>query len=458
MGTHPIFESDFDCLTDMMWWLILAVVATRASVIELGANLEAVVASKQPLLVQFYAPWCGHCQQMAPTWSALGSSPRLKGVMVGKLDCTAHQAVAQKFGIRGFPTVKFFRNGRGIDYDGARTEEKIAAFAHAMLQPAVKTQLDTSLASLIASKPEPPVFLHLGQRGELYGEFEHVAELFMPQLGFYHIEAPHAGRIGVVKDGQMFDYVPGSAARQLAAWVSAEKESSFGEFTLKTAKRFVKHKFIVVAIDKVDGSEATKTVEQMALSRSPALAEFHFTHGYTDMAQRSLDHLTYRDANEGDIIILPKDAHDGYYYLTHGPISEQNLQIFLDQVKKGEAELLGKSAFSRFVWDFIAGFMRLFKENPVLGGLIVGIPSLLIGFIIFGICSIPEGEYEDFSDSDQDGDEDHEDDGDISSEHDDDDQSSIRQRRSQQHEQQTQTSPAVDEHSNTASTETSKDK
>ena len=50
--------------------------------------------------------------------------------------------------------------------------------------------------------------------------------------------------------------------------------------------------------------------------------------------------------------------------------SEQNLQIFLDQVKKGEAELLGKSAFSRFVWDFIAGFMRLFKENPVLGGLI----------------------------------------------------------------------------------------
>merc|ERR1711935_787652 len=98
--------------------------------------------------------------------------------------------------------------------------------------------------------------------------------------------------------------------------------------------------------------------------------------------------------------------------------------------------------FSRFVWDFIAGFMRLFKENPVLGGLIVGIPSLLIGFIIFGICSIPEGEYEDFSDSDQDGDEDHEDDGDISSERGDDDQSSIRQRRSQQHEQEPQNSQA----------------
>ena len=36
-----------------------------AAVVELGANLEAVVSSGQPLLVQFYAPWCGHCQQMA---------------------------------------------------------------------------------------------------------------------------------------------------------------------------------------------------------------------------------------------------------------------------------------------------------------------------------------------------------------------------------------------------------
>ena len=170
--------------------------------------------------------------------------------MVGKLDCTAHQAIAQKFGIRGFPTVKFFRNGRGIDYDGPRTEDKIAAFAHAMLGPAVKTQLDTSLASLIASKPEPPVFVHLGQRGELYGEFEHVAELFMPQLSFYHIEAPHPGRVGVVKDGQIYDYTPGSIGGRLATWVTTEKESSFGEFTLKTAKRFVKHKFVVVAIDK----------------------------------------------------------------------------------------------------------------------------------------------------------------------------------------------------------------
>ena len=80
----------------------------------------------------------------------------------------------------------------------------------------------------------------------------------------------------------------------------------------------------------------------------------------------------------------------------------------------------------------------------------MGIPSLLIGFIIFGICSIPEGEYEDYSESD-DSDHDH-DDGDVSSEHDsDDDQTSIRHRRPAEQ---------LDEHSNTATTttESSKDK
>ena len=49
-----------------------------------------------------------------------------------------------------------------------------------------------------------------------------------------------------------------------------------------------------LTVTVVDGSEKTSTVEQMALSRSPALKEFHFTHGYTSMAQRSIDHLTYR--------------------------------------------------------------------------------------------------------------------------------------------------------------------
>ena len=51
----------------------------------------------------------------------------------------------------------------------------------------------------------------------------------------------------MVKDGQMIDF---THERRLGTWINSEKESSFAEFTLKTAKRFLKHKFVVVAVDK----------------------------------------------------------------------------------------------------------------------------------------------------------------------------------------------------------------
>ena len=69
----------------------------------------------------------------------------------------------------------------------------------------------------------------------------------MPSIAFYHIEAPHEGKVAVVKDGQMIDF---THEGRLGAWINSEKESSFAEFTLKTAKRFLKHKFVVIAVDK----------------------------------------------------------------------------------------------------------------------------------------------------------------------------------------------------------------
>ena len=105
--------------------------------------------------------------------------------------------------------------------------------------------------------------------------------------------------------------------------------------------------------------------------------------------------------------------------MLQSPADKIEFEDFLNAIRSGRAELNGKSAFGRFFADFINGFIRLFKENPILGGLIgncdvvlilnfnivlVGIPILLISFIIWGICSIPEGEDEDYSDSGTDGD------------------------------------------------------
>ena len=62
-------------------------------------------------LVMFYAPWCGHCKRMKPEYVKAASSMKEKGVH-GKLaavDTTIHRALGQRFEIRGYPTILYFK-------------------------------------------------------------------------------------------------------------------------------------------------------------------------------------------------------------------------------------------------------------------------------------------------------------------------------------------------------------
>lgn len=92
---------------------------------------KLVVQSDELWLVEFFAPWCGHCKNLAPHWSKAASE--LKGkVKLGALDATVHQAKASQYGVQGYPTIKFFAPGSkdsAVDYDGGRTANDIVAWA-----------------------------------------------------------------------------------------------------------------------------------------------------------------------------------------------------------------------------------------------------------------------------------------------------------------------------------------
>jgi len=75
---------------------------------------KEVLKSDIPVLVDFWAVWCGPCKAIAPTVEDLAKQYRGK-VKVAKLDVDAHQQVPQQYGIRSIPTILLFKGGRVVD-------------------------------------------------------------------------------------------------------------------------------------------------------------------------------------------------------------------------------------------------------------------------------------------------------------------------------------------------------
>merc|ERR1712096_152672 len=105
--------------------------AKTSKVVKLtSANFKKLVLeSDEPWLVEFYAPWCGHCKSLAPEYKKV---QELIGDIgkVGTLDMTEHREIGIKYDVKGFPTIKLFSNDKSnpIDYKGQRTAGALATF------------------------------------------------------------------------------------------------------------------------------------------------------------------------------------------------------------------------------------------------------------------------------------------------------------------------------------------
>jgi len=126
-------------------------------------NFDSIALDQsKDVLVEFYAPWCGHCKKLAPTYEQLGNAfVSEPNVIIAKVDATTNQELASKYGVKGYPTIKWFGKQNKEDplkYEGGRT---LGAFVNFINEKAnTKRNEDGSLKLSVGRIPEIDVIAH----------------------------------------------------------------------------------------------------------------------------------------------------------------------------------------------------------------------------------------------------------------------------------------------------------
>jgi protein disulfide-isomerase-like protein len=119
-------------LLTLLLSLCVTLIHAEGDVLALNSpnDAAALFTPSRPLFVKFYAPWCGHCKSLAPTWAKIATSLKSEGVDIAHVDCTVEDhGFCNSFGVRSYPTLKLIDNGKVYPYTDQRNEAELVAFA-----------------------------------------------------------------------------------------------------------------------------------------------------------------------------------------------------------------------------------------------------------------------------------------------------------------------------------------
>uniref|UniRef100_A0AC35FXX6 Protein disulfide-isomerase n=1 Tax=Panagrolaimus sp. PS1159 TaxID=55785 RepID=A0AC35FXX6_9BILA len=146
-------------------------------------TFDEFISDKPIMLLEFYAPWCGHCKKLAPEFEKAAQKLKEHKIPLAKVDATAEKRLGDQFGVSGYPTLKILRNGRRFDYDGPRDAEGIVKYMLQQAKPAAKPLKTVKAAQRLFSKDDVTIIgFFATEESKSYEAFTEAAEMTRPEF------------------------------------------------------------------------------------------------------------------------------------------------------------------------------------------------------------------------------------------------------------------------------------
>ena len=399
--------------------------AEQGTVVLTADNFEEeVVQSDKLWMVKFYAPWCGHCKHLAPIYQKAAVEVGRLGLMkMGKVDATVESSLGAKYGVKGYPTLMYSRDGALNKYEGERTVPGFVAFAKRMQgEPVSYVKSKFSLSKLKMNKPVtyllgvPPSDSSLDCSSgagasaiiDAYGSVAYTL-----QAG-EHFGCVDAGElVSKVKAGsdvfvarlengepaQFFDVASGEdvGEKALLDWVKGVSYPTvieLGRTNFYKSAHSGKHLVTLVVDPKADNGEEMGVLKRLARKHESPLDESvrsRFLYGFIDGVEHAEFVKQYGLTEEMLPRVVVFDAPNKLHFKTESTDIATELPTLLASITSGNASPKAEGLAGHFN-ILLKLFKQYYPYSAVAAG--VGVLLVLYLFVSFIRCLCDDEDYE----------------------------------------------------------------
>lgn len=245
---------------------------------------KLVTKTQDPWFVKFYAPWCHHCQALAPSWLQMAKKLQDK-LNVGEVNCDVEVRLCKDAHVKAYPTLHFFRGGERVEYDGLRGLGDLVNYAEKALDVGSGVAYVDAAAFKEMEETEEVIFLYFYDHATTTEDFEALDRLTLSLIGHAKLVKTDSAlladrfkistwpRLLVSRDGRPSYYTALAPQdmrdfRQVLSWMQSVWLPIVPELTVSNSKEIMHGKLVVLGILSREAEEfvsAKREIKNAAL-------------------------------------------------------------------------------------------------------------------------------------------------------------------------------------------------